>query len=161
MYKDPLTCLKIYEIFTDKRHQRVHDDKFTNWGETVVNNPATTWVAPTKISQLQDIVKTARGRVRVAGYRHSWSSIFSENEQVLVSILDQDLVTKLPNTSSICATPDYGDNDFKIIQDLGAYPENPAKGLVKVGSGVTNEDFRRWAVERNTWTLPINVLMVE
>ncbi|KAF3929425.1 hypothetical protein AA313_de0201431 [Arthrobotrys entomopaga] len=137
--------------------------KFSNWGETVKNTPGTTWAAPKTVSELCNIVQQAKHsgqRVRVSGYRHSWSDIFSENGQVLVSILDEHLVETLPNCTSLEATPDYTGNDFKII-DLKVNPENPKKALVKVGAAVTNEDFRRWAVKNNAWTLPINVIMVE
>jgi hypothetical protein len=36
-----------------------------------------------------------------------------------------------------------------------------AKGWVKVGSGVTNEQLRRWCNAADKLTLPLNVIMVE
>lgn len=35
------------------------------------------------------------------------------------------------------------------------------KQLCRVGVSVTNEQFRRWAVKENKWTLPVDVILVE
>lgn len=35
------------------------------------------------------------------------------------------------------------------------------KQLARVGVSVTNEMFRRWAVNGNKWTLPVDVILVE
>lgn len=35
------------------------------------------------------------------------------------------------------------------------------QGLVRVGVSVTNEQFRRWAVANDRWTLPVDVILVE
>lgn len=51
------------------------DVGFRNWGETVRNTPATTWVIRTR-EGVRNVVKWAAGkgkRVRVAGFRHSWT----------------------------------------------------------------------------------------
>ncbi|KAK6352531.1 hypothetical protein TWF730_009355 [Orbilia blumenaviensis] len=139
-------------------------DKFSNWGQTVENTPNLTWAGVEKVADLCNIVKQAKAsgqRVRVSGYRHSWSDIFSESGQILVSMLDISLVETLPNCTSLEADREYPGNEFKVIEFLGNNPKKPGKGLVKVGAAVTNEDFRRWAIKNNTWTLPINVIMVE
>lgn len=36
-----------------------------------------------------------------------------------------------------------------------------SKRLCRVGVAVTNEDFRRWAVANNAWSLPVDVILVE
>lgn len=49
--------------------------KFNNWGKTVHNTPSTTWQIRTRTG-VQNVVKWAAAqnkRVRVAGFRHSWT----------------------------------------------------------------------------------------
>jgi FAD/FMN-containing dehydrogenase len=135
---------------------------FSNWGKTVCNTSKDTYI-PTQVSDIQAIVKAAKAqgkRVRASGYRHTWTDMYSENDQVLVSMLDLNLVNTLPNPESIHATPNYGDNEFKTIE-LAVSTENPTKALVRLGATVTNEDFRRWAVNRDEWIVAPNVIMVE
>jgi hypothetical protein len=55
------------------------------------------------------------------------------------------------------------ENDLKIIKlggPPGVFPQ-PGKALVRVGVSVTNEQFRRWAVVNDQWTLPVDVILVE
>ena len=35
------------------------------------------------------------------------------------------------------------------------------KTWCRVGVAVTNEDFRRWAVDKKKWSLPVDVILVE
>ena len=61
--------------------------------------------------------------------------------------------------------PEYIDpeNELKIIH-FAAPPGVVAskdKALVRVGVSVTNEQFRRWAVHNDKWTLPVDVILVE
>ena len=128
------------------------------------NVPAKTFIV-TKIADLQEIVREAKRtnrRVRAAGYRHTWTNIFSEDNALFISMLDLDTVNKLPNMASIEKNPDYSNNDFKRIT-VASDPKDPSSALVRLGSAVTNEDFRRWAIDPNNgnWTLVVNVIMVE
>ena len=103
-------------------------------------------------------------RVRCGGYRHSWSSIFSEDKQILVSLLNLEEVTKLPDTMSIEAEHIDPETELKVIQlasPPGVVVSNAEKALVRVGVSVTNEQFRRWAVANDKWTLPVDVILVE
>ena len=128
------------------------------------NKPSKTYVV-TKKADLQGIVqdaKSANKRVRAAGYRHTWTNIFSEDNAIFVSMLDLDTVNKLPNMASLEKTPDYSDNDFKQIC-VGWDNVDTSTAVVRLGAAVTNEDFRRWAIDPNNgnWTLVVNVIMVE
>jgi hypothetical protein len=78
-------------------------------------------------------------------------------------LLNLEEVTKLPDHMSLL--PDYVDpeNELKTIQ-LVAPPGvivAEGKALCRVGVSVTNEQFRRWAVENDKWTLPVDVILVE
>ena len=67
----------------------VEEARFRNWGRTVLNTPAVTFVPRTKHG-VREIVRWASAnnkRVRAAGYRHSWSDVFSADGQVLISML--------------------------------------------------------------------------
>jgi hypothetical protein len=144
----------------------VYDNKeFQNWGQTVHNTPLWTFI-PKTILGLQNLVKWAKLhdlRVRCGGYRHSWSSTFSQNKHILVSLLNLEEVTKLPDAMSIEAEYIDPENELKTIQIGGPPRVKPQEGkaLVRVGVSVTNEQFRRWAVVNDQWTLPVDVILVE
>lgn len=56
------------------------------------------------------------------------------------------------------------ENELKVIQlasPEGAAAAEADKALVRVGVSVTNEQFRRWAVANDKWTLPVDVILVE
>ncbi|KAI9053672.1 hypothetical protein LZ554_002626 [Drepanopeziza brunnea f. sp. 'monogermtubi'] len=157
---------RIFEDEAETKTMEVHANKdFPNWGRSVSNTPRWTFV-PKSVLGLQNLVKWAKSngfRVRCSGYRHSWSATFSEDKQILVSLLNLASVTKIPDTMSISAEHIDPENELKVIQ-LAA-PAGTAvvvdKALVRVGVSVTNEQFRRWAVANDKWTLPVDVILVE
>ncbi|KAF7586503.1 hypothetical protein BBP40_008785 [Aspergillus hancockii] len=137
--------------------------KFENWGQNVKNTPRYTFV-PTSVYGVQQIVLYAKEknlRVRCGGYRHSWSPVFSQDNHILISLLGIRQVTVLPDPMSITPgkfNPDAG-NGLRTIQLKEQQPDG--KRLCRVGVSVTNEDFRRWAVANNQWSLPVDVILVE
>ncbi|KAI0794153.1 hypothetical protein C8Q74DRAFT_1347404 [Fomes fomentarius] len=136
-------------------------EPFSNWGGTVHNKPRFTFL-PTTVLGVQNLVRYAAAsglRVRCAGYRHSWSSIFSSDDAILVSFVDIEQVTTLPDPMSLAHCDSTGGGELKTIElqeQLG-----DTKRLCRIGAGVTNEDFRRWAVANNAWALPVDVILVE
>jgi len=70
----------------------------------------------------------------------------------------------MPDPMSIL--PEHIDpgNELKSIE-LAAPPGVTASSmenaLCRVGVAVTNEQFRRWAVENDKWTMPVDVILVE
>jgi len=55
-------------------------------------------------------------------------------------------------------------NELKSIQLAapdGITANGADKALVRVGVSVTNEQFRRWAVKNDKWTMPVDVILVE
>jgi hypothetical protein len=79
-------------------------------------------------------------------------------------LLNLEEVTKLPDAMSI--EPEYTDphNELKSITlaaPTGVVASQADKALVRVGVSVTNEEFRRWAVHNDKWTLPVDVILVE
>ena len=139
-------------------------EPFRNWGLTVAHTPALTFLPRTKAG-LCNLVRWARAEgktVRAAGYRHTWSDLYSAPGQVLVSMLPLDVVETLP-----APEPDIdAASEFQGIELVGAVVETGVtKALCKIGAGTTNEQFRRWCLAeqggRWQWTLPLNVVMVE
>ncbi|KAK8034257.1 hypothetical protein PG993_009252 [Apiospora rasikravindrae] len=140
--------------------------RFHNWGQTVTNTPQYTFV-PSTVLGVQNLVRWAASnnrRVRCAGYRHSWSPIFSQDNNILVSFVELTQVTSIPDAMSL-QPGDFtgamvpGLSEFKTIElkeQLG-----PKKRLCRIGAGVTNEDFRRWAIANDTWAMPVDVILVE
>ncbi|KAL5443391.1 hypothetical protein PMIN06_008706 [Paraphaeosphaeria minitans] len=137
---------------------------FANWGQTVSNSPRFTFL-PTTVRGVQRIVQFAAAnnyRVRCAGYRHSWSPIFSQDNELFISFVNLNTVNTLPDPTSLIP----GEYDPLAVPELKGIElkEETVPGkkrLCRVGVAVTNEEFRRWAVGGKTWSLPADVILVE
>jgi hypothetical protein len=154
----------IYEDVAKTMIMEVYADvQFNNWGQSVQNTPKYTFI-PKTVLGLQNLVKYAKEhkfRVRVGGYRHSWSNSFSQDKEILISLLNLKEVTTIPDTLPIGT--DYIDpqNELKVIGMAPGAATTGDTSLVRVGVSVTNEQFRRWAVQNDTWALPMDVILVE
>lgn len=52
--------------------------------------------------------------------------------------------------------------ELNQIELLERTPDVPlGKRWCRMGVAVTNEDFRRWAIENKGWSLPVDVILVE
>lgn len=141
---------------------------FRNWGKTVENHPAYLFY-PRTIEGISHIITWAKkiGKtVRVAAYRHSWSHLFSDNDQVLISLLDKNEAELLPAQHKLL---DHS-NPFQSIELVGKEfkEDGKIKHLCKIGPATTNEQFRQWVINsfnskgsKASWTVPSNVVMVE
>ncbi|CUS13937.1 unnamed protein product [Tuber aestivum] len=156
----------IYEDNANSKPMTVYTAaEFENWGLTVQHTPSYTFV-PTTIEGVKNLIKWAKvssKRVRAAGYRHTWTNMYSQDGEILLSMLDLRTATTIPDCSSILPSKDYTGSEFKRIeleaQDVPGTSEK--KRLARIGAAVTNEDFRRWAIANNAWTTPLNVVVVE
>jgi hypothetical protein len=100
--------------------------------------------------------------VRAAGYRHSWSDVFSADDQVLISTLPDEAVEKLPASEPAIDPRDK----LQGIELVGTVHEDGVtKALCRIGAATTNEQFRRWCVDQHggasMWAVPLTVIMVE
>jgi hypothetical protein len=142
--------------------QWVERAAFQNWGRTVRNDPAFTFVPRTKTG-VCNVVRwaAAQGKtVRAAGYRHSWSDLFSADDQVLISLLSLYDVEHLPAPEPPIDPAD----ELQGIEIVGTVHEDGVtKALCRIGAATTNEQFRRWCLSEgnSAWTVPLNVIMVE
>jgi len=140
---------------------------FQNWGQTVLNYPSYLFY-PRTIEGISNIVTWAKkiGKtVRVSAYKHSWSHLFSDNNQILISLIDNNEVSipakhKLLDHSNPFQSIELVGNEFK--------EDGKIKHLCKIGSATTNEQFRQWVIKsfntkgsKSSWTVPLNVVMVE
>jgi hypothetical protein len=137
---------------------------FENWGSTVHNTPKFTFL-PNTVKGVQNIVRFALSknyRVRCAGYRHSWSSIFSQDNEVLISFVNLKTVTTLPDPMALIPGK-YNPATAPELKTIELKEETVPgkKRLCRVGAAVTNEEFRRWAIAGKAWTLPADVILVE
>ncbi|KAL7270660.1 hypothetical protein RUND412_006626 [Rhizina undulata] len=137
---------------------------FENWGQTVENTPSVTMV-PTTVVGVQNIIRYAisqNKRVRVGGFRHTWSNMYSQDSHIFISLLDLANATAVPSILPNKQPPIDPANEFKRIElapeDVAG--SNGKKRLVRLGAAVTNEEFRQWSIASG-WTLPLNVIMVE
>lgn len=135
-------------------------DSFTNWSSTVTNNPGI--CVPTTVTGVQNIITDAaskKKRVRVAGFRQTWSDLYSADSHILISLIPLKVATG--TSADVAADVDGPPTDFNQIElvPVGAQ-DDKNKRYARVGAGVTNEQFRIWAI-KNGWTLPANVIVVE
>ena len=138
--------------------QVLTDKIFENWGLTVKNTPYLTCFPKTK-KGICNIVKYAKEKnktVRVSGYRHTWSDLYSSDKQILISVLPLKQVTQLPDWNP----PIDPDNKLQYIK---LRQENPSV-LVTVGAATTNSHLRTWCMndkDGRKYTIPLNVIMSE
>jgi hypothetical protein len=139
----------------------VLNEVFVNWGLTVQNSPAATFIPTTKAG-VGNVVRWAAQqgkRVRASGYRHTWDEFYSADDQVLISMLPLNVVEDLPAQEPAIDPA----NELQGIELLGS--PAPGKMLCKIGAATTNEQFRRWCLDpaggNQRWTVPLNVIMVE
>ena len=86
--------------------------------------------------------------------------MFARNGGILISTLNLELATKIPNFTSL----GIGQEPPKELNFITLLPEQPADGktkLVRVGCATTNEQLREWCISSKIATLPLNVIMVE
>lgn len=128
------------------------------------NTPRYTFV-PTTVLGLQNVVKYAKAnnfRVRCSGYRHSWSTTFSADNEILISLLDLKEVTTTPDPLAIGPDVISSGNELKSINILKKPTFlSSGKDIVRVGVAVTNEAFRRWAIHNKLVAIPMDVILVE
>lgn len=139
----------------------LNDFDFHNWGRTVEISAPRKTCFPTTIVGVQNCVRWAKEngkRIRATGYRHTWSDLYCENGDVLVSMIPLNVAEKIP-------TPDYpyeADMELMTITEVESSDNDPANQLVKVGAATSNEHLRVWSLENGRkWTIPLNVVMVE
>lgn len=142
----------MYQVFSDI--------PFTDWAMNIRTRPAYTFV-PTTVLGIQNLVKAFKGRrIRCSGYRHSRAPVFADDGDILVSLLPLKQVTSLPDPSAL--VPDARLEINNELRSVQVFP--PSKDVsmmrVRVGSAVTSEEFRYWAV-KDGWELPVDVLMGE
>jgi len=131
--------------------------EFNNWGKTVKNTPAITFEPETRTG-VCNVVKwaVAHGkRVRAAGYRHTWSSIYGEDDGVMLSMIPADRATGKSYTP--LPKPNPQEDDLEGVTFLG---EENGVGYARIGASTTNDQFRVWALQ-NDWTIPMSVDLVE
>lgn len=152
---DPLT--KIVEFDGKPVKALKAKSEFVNFGDNVHNKPAITFEPRTRTG-VANIVKwcVANGkRVRCAGFRHTWSNLYSQNDQVLLSMIPAAKATA--KSFSAVVPVNGGPDDMEGITWIG---EENGHGLVKFGASTSNGQFLEWAL-KNGWTLPMSVDLVE
>lgn len=136
---------------------------FQNWGLTVQNTPSYTFIARTEVG-LQNLVKWAAGqkkKVRVAGYRHTWSDFYSAHDEVLVMLLPLELLITLPSYNPTMQEIQKHSDLVGIEVPPVSAGDKSTSMLCTIKAGTTNDMFRNWCLQNRRWSLPFNVIMVE
>ena len=95
-------------------------------------------------------------------HRHTWTNVFSNDDEILISLLPIDIAVDLPSIEGIFQP------GKRLLQQIQLIPDSIAPDgstiLCKIGTATTNEQFREWSLQPHDghkWTLPLNVIMVE
>jgi len=141
----------------------VPDHEFNNYGETVKNTPSKTFF-PKTLKEVQELVKYARKegkRLRAAGMRHSWPSLFSNDKELLLCLLplavtDSISYARSGDLSIAQQIKDWGSefSFIKVTEDLG-----DGHAAVRVGAATTNIEMLNWS-SKSGWTLPLDVIAI-
>ncbi|PVF94943.1 hypothetical protein CPB86DRAFT_712145 [Serendipita vermifera] len=136
--------------------------KFFNWGQTYSFTPGKTLVIRTKQGVCR-VVKWAAEqgrRVRVAGFRHTWSPLFGANGDILIMFQPYDSLVRLPHEPA----PLNWRSELVGVEMVSTVAGRHAPrhhAFCKIGAGTTNEQFREWCFQNKMFSLPFNVIMVE
>ncbi|KAF8849957.1 hypothetical protein BDZ45DRAFT_662416 [Acephala macrosclerotiorum] len=116
--------------------------------------------SPSNASILLSYATENNFRIRCSGYRHSWGPIFGDGKGILVSFVNLNTVTTLPDPLTI-AKEDVSTQALSELGSIEIVGESASGGkLVRLGVAVTGEDFRRWQLA-NGWAMPVNTILVE
>ncbi|QDS77850.1 hypothetical protein FKW77_006731 [Venturia effusa] len=121
--------------------QVIHKEQFQNWGQNLSNTPLNTFF-PTTVLGVQNVVLYAikkNFRVRCASYRHSWAPIFGEKNEILISFVDHEQVTTVPDPVTIIARKFTGQSadHLKSVELVGG--ADPGKQFLRAGAAVTKQ----------------------
>lgn len=140
----------------------VENHVFTNYGSTIENMPAKIFF-PKSVADVQHVIqygKSVGKRVRACGMRHSWTSLFSEDNQILVSLLPlsvTDTLTHVREKTNMHDRLDDFSSDLSFIELKELVGNNQA--AVRVGSATTNLEMLKWSLDIG-WTLPWDIIAV-
>jgi hypothetical protein len=102
-------------------------------------------------------------KVRCTGYRHSWSDLFTDESEILISMLPLHTAVDLPSVEGEFHPGSGRLQQISIVP--GSVSPDGSTVLAKIGTATTNEQFREWCLDPQggnvSWTLPLNVIMVE
>ena len=156
------SCLSCYYNRLPKCVRNIPNDftLFQNWGGTVNTKPKVIFYPRNKLDIIS-IVKYAKSlelSVRCIGYRHTWTDMYADNNQIYISMIPKGVYEKI-HIQKIKRNPK---NDLQDIQIIETSDRN---ALCKIGASVTNEQFRKWCLDPEggqwKWTIPLNVILVE
>ncbi|CCM02786.1 uncharacterized protein FIBRA_04895 [Fibroporia radiculosa] len=140
----------------------VGDPEFHNWGFTVKFKPSWTLVVRS-INGVCQVVKWASqtGRkVRVAGFRHTWTELYGNNGDIMIMFLPIETLVKLPYE----LPPKSWSTELSGIEVVPAVVDRvapPGHAFVKIMAGTSNDQLRQWSFDNKAWCMPFNVIMVE
>ncbi|KDQ54683.1 hypothetical protein JAAARDRAFT_60628 [Jaapia argillacea MUCL 33604] len=135
---------------------------FRNWGLTVEFKPSQTLIVRS-VEGVCKVVKWAEDngkKVRVAGFRHTWSDLYGTDGDVIMMFLPYSTLTQLPYKDP---PNDWRTelSDIELVTSVAGREPPEGHTFCKVMAGTTNEQFRAWCYKRKTWCIPLNVIMVE
>lgn len=138
--------------------------EFTNWGSTVENTPAYTFVPKTEVGVVNIVkfaVKEGR-RVRTGGTRHSWTDIYGRDGDVFISMVEPGVAVLSGRFDQ--PDPNPQDNELETVEFAGKFTGEDGKeyGKVRLGGAATSDHFRQWAVsqEGGNWEWMIRALPI-
>ena len=128
-----------YELHDSLQIQCIHGLVFENTEQTITNQPQTSFF-PRTVDEISKIIKYAKEhgkRVRAAGMKHSWTDLFSDNDEFLIYLLPLEVTDHLTfgriGIAGVEAELEKWGSDLTKIEFIEEIDETHA--AVKVGAG--------------------------
>ena len=152
-----------YEIHESLGVKCIHGLEFENTEQTITNTPQTTFFPKTveEISKVVLLAKNEGKRVRAAGMKHSWTDLFSDNNEYLMYLLPLEVTDHLTfgrmGISGAESEIEKWGSELTNIEFIEELDDDGNHAAVRVGAGTTNLQMMQWSID-NGWTLPMDII---
>ncbi|KAG8798986.1 hypothetical protein FRC16_006131, partial [Serendipita sp. 398] len=114
------------------------------------------------IRGVQSVVKYAGlvdRKVRVVGYRHTWSPLFTKPEDIVLTFIPPNVCEELPYSDP----PSDWHSELQgvtLVESVDGVKPPSDHVFAKVMAGTTNNQFRLWCHKHANWALPFNTVVL-
>ncbi|KZV82168.1 hypothetical protein EXIGLDRAFT_778917 [Exidia glandulosa HHB12029] len=100
--------------------------------------------------------------VRVAGYRHTWSPLWNEPGNVILTFVHPAGREALPYRDAPAGWRSEL-HGIELVESVGGRTPAPGHAFARVMAGTSNNEFRQWCYNNGNpqWGLPFNVVVAE
>lgn len=160
-FKLPDSLVKEFSLEDWEVQQVVDGKSFKNWVALVDYKPAYILIVRS-MRGIQAVIRWAgliNKKVRVAGYRHTWSPLYSTPDDIIITFIPPILREELPYDDP----PADWHSELQGITLLDTLNGNAPKeghAFARIMAGTTNNQFRLWCHEHGQLALPFNTVVL-